>query len=107
MAHESQALPAIASVLLPGLGQLLQGRYGPAAMWFGPIVTLVVLSVQHDALLPLAMAGVLLVGNVIDAAIYSPPRPYRPLPSNPNAKRMHLDPAAEDDDKAMEYLNDV
>lgn len=66
----SQALPALASFFLPGLGQLIQGRSRAACRWFLAAcgATLLVAVVIGVVVLP-----VVWFRCVLDAARYRPP----------------------------------
>jgi len=74
--NPSQALPALASFFIPGLGQLIQGRVGPGlsflflSMLIGPSVILTVG-------LGLVWAIPFWIWCIVDAAKYRPRRRYR------------------------------
>jgi len=72
MGDESQAIPAIASFFIPGLGQLAQGRLISSLVWF----TIAFLS----ALLIFAVIGVVLYPIVCFVSAYDAAK-WRPRKS--------------------------
>jgi len=65
----SQALPALASFFITGLGQLIQGRVGAALFWFCAAVVCTLLCFVLIGFLLLPLVWILCI---VDAAIYNP-----------------------------------
>lgn len=69
MTQPSQALPALASFVIPGLGQLIQGRLPEAILsFFGAAVAF--FSIASG--IGLVLFPVIWIAIVLDAANYSP-----------------------------------
>jgi len=62
-------IAALASIFVPGLGQLLQGRLLPAILFFILIITGYAL---WFLLIPPVLAGLLHLWCILDAAIWKP-----------------------------------
>lgn len=81
-----QALPALASFFVPGLGQLIQGRILAAILFFfgavlaGVLVPVCIGAILAGAVIPgclgLILLPVIWIGSILDAAQYVPPE-YR------------------------------
>ena len=69
--HESQTLPALVNVLLPGVGQLIQGRF---AAWLGWWIVLFVSGLLILAGIGLVTTPILWILCILDAAKYRPKR---------------------------------
>ena len=67
--RQSQALPALASFCLPGLGQLIQGRIGAALGWFF-INAIAAISVVATIGIGLLWAIPIWIVCIMDAAKY-------------------------------------
>jgi hypothetical protein len=65
----SQALPALASFFVPGLGQLIQGRVLAAMVWFC-LFTFAVVSML--AVIGIILTPIVWLVCIIDAAKYRP-----------------------------------
>jgi TM2 domain-containing membrane protein YozV len=65
-------IAALASVFIPGLGQLIQGRVLPAVLMF--VVCAVGYSLWWLLFIPLVIAALVHLWSIIDAALWQPGR---------------------------------
>lgn len=70
-------IAALCSFFIPGLGQLLQGRWILAGFMF----------VMSILLWIILLGWVIHLWSIIDAALYSPPERYRPYRSDHSDRR--------------------
>lgn len=68
-APPSQALPALANVFVPGLGQLIQGRVGAAIIF---VVAAVVAAVSIAFLVGIVLYPAVILIAILDAAKFNP-----------------------------------
>ena len=68
--EESQAIPALASFFVPGLGQLIQGRVMAALVWF---LVIVLAAGSIIAFIGILLYPMVVILCTIDAAKYTPP----------------------------------
>lgn len=67
--RQSQAIPAVCSFFLPGLGQLVQGRLVPAAGFFFGFMAATVAIV---AVVGVVLAPAVWLWGIYDAAVWQP-----------------------------------
>lgn len=68
--QQSQALPALVNVFLPGVGQLIQGRIMAALCWW---VILALSAASLFVFVGVVLLPLMWILNIVDAAKYRPP----------------------------------